>query len=42
VTATAVGAQQKDDALCQTLSLNRAGVQQSTGSTANSPKCWGT
>lgn len=41
VTATAVGTQQKDDALCQTLSLNRAGVQQSTGSTTNSPKCWG-
>ena len=41
VTATAVGAQQRDDTLCQTLSLNRAGVQQSTGSTVNSPKCWG-
>lgn len=40
-TATAVGIQQRDDSLCQTLSLNRAGVQQSTGTTANSPKCWG-
>jgi len=41
ITATAVGNQQRDDALCQTLSLERSGTQSSTGSTANDPKCWG-
>lgn len=41
VTATAVGTQKRDDDLCQTLSLDRAGVQQSTGSTTNAPSCWG-
>jgi len=41
VTATAVGTQQKDDALCQSLSLDRAGIRTSTGSTTDDPKCWG-
>lgn len=41
VTATAVGTQKRDDDMCQSLSLDRAGVQQSTGSPANAPECWG-
>jgi type IV pilus assembly protein PilE len=41
LTATAQGTQQRDDALCQTLALNRAGQFSSTGSTTNDPKCWG-
>jgi len=41
VTATAIGTQQKDDALCQSLSLDRSGGRTSTGSSDNDPKCWG-
>ncbi|MEI7036924.1 type IV pilin protein [Fulvimonas yonginensis] len=41
VVATAVGTQQRDDKSCQTLSLDQAGRQGSTGSTTNDPKCWG-
>jgi type IV pilus assembly protein PilE len=41
VVATAVGAQQKDDKPCQTLTLDQSGRQTSTGSTVNDPKCWG-
>lgn len=41
VVATAVGSQHDDDTQCQTLSLDQAGRQESTGSTANDPKCWG-
>lgn len=40
VVATAVGQQQRDDKLCQTLALDRTGRQSSTGSVANDPKCW--
>lgn len=40
VRATAVGAQKKSDATCQTLSVNQLGVRGSTGSTDNDPKCW--
>ncbi|MBP1472873.1 type IV pilin protein [Frateuria sp. MAH-13] len=39
--ATAVGSQHDDDTQCQTLSLDQAGRQESTGSTTNDPKCWG-
>ena len=41
VVATAVGSQSDDDKACQTLSLDQAGRQESTGSTANDPACWG-
>lgn len=41
VVATAVGSQQEGDAQCQTLSLDQAGRQSSTGTTANYPACWG-
>ena len=41
VVATAVGSQHDDDKQCQTLSLDQAGRQKSTGSTADDPKCWG-
>ncbi|TBR39753.1 MULTISPECIES: type IV pilin protein [Dyella] len=41
IVATAVGTQQRDDAPCQSMSMNRAGVQTSTGTTANNPVCWG-
>ncbi|NUO73961.1 MAG: prepilin-type N-terminal cleavage/methylation domain-containing protein [Frateuria sp.] len=41
VTATATGSQQQDDKQCQTLSLDQAGRQNSTGTTANDPACWG-
>jgi type IV pilus assembly protein PilE len=41
VVATAVGSQHDDDKLCQTLSLDQAGRQESTGSTTNDPACWG-
>lgn len=41
VVATATGTQQRDDKLCQTLTLDQAGRQGSTGTTSNDPKCWG-
>lgn len=41
VVATALGSQHDDDKQCQTLSLDEAGRQESTGSTANDPACWG-
>ncbi|MDQ6648383.1 MAG: type IV pilin protein [Pseudomonadota bacterium] len=41
MTATAVGTQQRDDPQCQSISLDRSGLQTSTGSVANDPKCWG-
>lgn len=41
VVATAAGTQQRDDKACQTLTLDQAGRQGSTGSTSNDPKCWG-
>ncbi|UGB39087.1 type IV pilin protein [Frateuria soli] len=41
VVATALGSQHDDDKQCQTLSLDQAGRQESTGSTANDPACWG-
>lgn len=41
VVATAVGSQKQDDKLCQTISLDQAGRQTSTGSTSNDPACWG-
>jgi type IV pilus assembly protein PilE len=40
ITASAVGSQQKSDQQCQTLTITNTGVQGSTGSTANDPKCW--
>lgn len=39
--AAATGRQQQDDKQCQTLTLDQAGRQGSTGTTANDPKCWG-
>lgn len=39
--ATATGSQRRDDPQCQTLSLDQAGRQESTGTTANDPTCWG-
>lgn len=39
--AAASGTQQRDDKLCQTLKLDQAGRQQSTGSVGNDPACWG-
>jgi type IV pilus assembly protein PilE len=39
--ATATGTQKRDDAQCQTLSLDQAGRQGSTGTTADDPDCWG-
>ncbi|WP_279236765.1 type IV pilin protein [Dyella sp. RRB7] len=41
LTATATGAQQRDDAACQTLVLTKAGARLSTGTTDNDPQCWG-
>ncbi len=41
VVATAAGTQKRDDAACQTLSLDQAGRQGSTGTTTNDPACWG-
>jgi type IV pilus assembly protein PilE len=41
VTATAIGTQGRDDAQCQTMSVDQAGRQLSTGTTANDPACWG-
>jgi type IV pilus assembly protein PilE len=40
VEATAQGAQAKDDAACQTLSVSNLGAQGSTGTKANDPVCW--
>ncbi|MCX7514767.1 type IV pilin protein [Frateuria sp. STR12] len=39
--ATATGTQKRDDDACQTLSLDQAGRQGSTGTAANDPACWG-
>lgn len=39
--ASATGTQKRDDAQCQTLTLDQAGRQGSTGSTTNDPACWG-
>jgi type IV pilus assembly protein PilE len=39
--ASATGSQRQDDKQCQTLSLDQAGRQESTGSTTNDPACWG-
>ena len=41
VVATAAGTQKRDDAACQTLSLDQTGRQGSTGTTTNDPACWG-
>lgn len=41
VVATAAGTQLSDDKACQTLTLDQAGRQGSTGTTTNDPKCWG-
>lgn len=41
LTATATGAQQRDDAACQTMVLTKAGARLSTGATNNDPQCWG-
>lgn len=41
IEATAIGTQARDDAQCQTLSIDRAGLQQSTGTVANDAACWG-
>lgn len=41
IVATAVGKQQLDDKQCQTLTLDQASRQGSTGTTTNDPKCWG-
>lgn len=41
ITATAAGTQQRDDAACQTLTLDRSGAQTSTGTVTNDSKCWG-
>lgn len=41
VVATATGTQQRDDKQCQTMTLDQAGRQGSTGTTSNDPKCWG-
>lgn len=41
MTATAVGKQKTDDASCQSMSVDQAGRQTSTGSTSNDPACWG-
>jgi len=40
ITASAVGSQQKSDQACQTLTITNTGVQGSTGTTSNDPKCW--
>lgn len=41
IVATATGTQQRDDAQCQTFTLDQAGRQGSTGTTADDPACWG-
>lgn len=41
ITATATGNQAKDDAACQTISLDNIGRWSSTGTTNDDPKCWG-
>jgi type IV pilus assembly protein PilE len=41
VVATAIGSQKTDDKQCQTMSLDQAGRQGSTGSTTNDAACWG-
>ncbi|NII09165.1 type IV pilin protein [Oleiagrimonas sp. C23AA] len=41
VKATAVGSQQRDDELCQSISLDKTGKFTSEGSTTDAPNCWG-
>jgi type IV pilus assembly protein PilE len=41
VVASATGTQKRDDAQCQTFTLDQAGRQGSTGTTADDPACWG-
>jgi type IV pilus assembly protein PilE len=41
VVASAIGTQKEDDKQCQTLTLDQAGRQGSTGTTADDPACWG-
>lgn len=41
ITATPTGVQLRDDAECQSMTVNNIGVRSSTGTTANNPLCWG-
>lgn len=41
LTATAIDAQARDDAACQTLMLTKSGSRQSSGTSDNDPQCWG-
>ncbi len=41
ITATPVGNQLRDDKECSSVSLNNVGIWNTTGSTADNPKCWG-
>lgn len=41
VTATATGSQRADDSACQSMSVDQAGRQTSSGTRSNDPACWG-